>query len=258
MADATFGRQDWGFILAAQTLGLVLGGLWAMRSKNAASLPRGVAFVAAMALLPFTLGAAVFALLFVTAVLAGVGLEQFGVIWETAVQTDITAYSGSVTAVAGLEMAADWTRALGAEVWVLYVRVWDPMPAGGRIYIELPFEAKCVTQKAVTYLRRRGVAASGIVRGRPRRHQTGPDGQPPTEAALPVSTIHAREPHDERSANAPVVIREGFLAHLLDGETHHLSRVAALAGAGDSWPPAGQRDCLEDEAHASEVMMHCP
>ena len=34
----------------------------------------------------------------------------------------------------------------------------------GRIYIELPLEARCVTQKAVTYLRRRGVAASGIVR----------------------------------------------------------------------------------------------
>jgi len=79
-------------------------------------------------------------------------------------------YSGSVTADAGLEMAADWTRALGAEVWVLYVRVWDPMPGGGRIYIELPLEARCVAQKAVTYLRRGGVAASGIVRDAYRPH----------------------------------------------------------------------------------------
>lgn len=73
-------------------------------------------------------------------------------------------YSGSATADAALEMAADWTRAFAAEVWVLYVRTWDPMPGGGRCYIESPSEAWCVAQKAVAYLRRRGVAASGIVR----------------------------------------------------------------------------------------------
>lgn len=90
VADATIGRSKWGFVLAAQTLGLVLGGLWAMLSKSAASLPRGVAFVATMALLPLALAVAPApVLLILAAVLAGIGLEQFGVAWETAVQTHI-------------------------------------------------------------------------------------------------------------------------------------------------------------------------
>lgn len=79
-------------------------------------------------------------------------------------------YSGSATADAGLEMAAEWTRTFGVEVWVLYVRAWDPMPGGGRFFIESPSEARCVVQKAVVWLRRRGVAASGIVRDAYRPH----------------------------------------------------------------------------------------
>ena len=90
VADDTFGRRAWGFVLASQTVGLVIGGLWAMHSKNAASLSRGVACVAAMSLLPLCLAAAPTpVLLAVTAACAGIGLETFGVAWETAVQNHI-------------------------------------------------------------------------------------------------------------------------------------------------------------------------
>jgi len=127
VADATIGRSKWGFILAAQTLGLVLGGLWAVRSKNASSLPRGVAFVAAMALLPLALAVApVPALLILAAVLAGVGLEQFGVAWETAVQTHIAddrlariysldAFGSSLAVPLGVLSAGAAADAFGAE-----------------------------------------------------------------------------------------------------------------------------------------------
>jgi MFS family permease len=127
VADAIIGRSAWGFVLAAQTVGLVLGGLWAMRSKNASSLPRGVAFVAAMSLLPLALALApVPVLLVLAAVLAGIGLEQFGVAWETAVQTHIAddrlariysldAFGSSVAVPLGVLSAGAAADAFGAE-----------------------------------------------------------------------------------------------------------------------------------------------
>jgi len=72
-------------------------------------------------------------------------------------------YSGTPTAAAALDVAADWAHALRAEAWVLYVRPWDTS-RGGHYYVETRAEAHAVTQAAVSRLRRRGVTASGVVR----------------------------------------------------------------------------------------------
>jgi nucleotide-binding universal stress UspA family protein len=72
-------------------------------------------------------------------------------------------YSGSPTADAALNVAADWAHALVADVWVLYVRPWDTC-RGGHYYVETRYEARAVAQAAMRRLRLRGVPASGVVR----------------------------------------------------------------------------------------------
>jgi len=80
-------------------------------------------------------------------------------------------YSGSSTADAGLDLAADLVIALSAEVWVLYVRTWDPLPGGGRVFFfETPGEARRMAQAAVSHVRRRGASASAVVRDAYRAH----------------------------------------------------------------------------------------
>lgn len=72
-------------------------------------------------------------------------------------------YSGSPTADAALDVAADWAHALCADAWVLYVRTWDTS-RGGHFYIETRAEASALAQVAVSRLRLRGVTASRVVR----------------------------------------------------------------------------------------------
>ena len=92
VADETFGRKAWGFILAAETAGMILGGLIAMRIRVHRLLFLGTAATALEAL-P-VLGLGVFphvGLLVVAGFVAGVGLEQFGVAWETTMQEHVPA-----------------------------------------------------------------------------------------------------------------------------------------------------------------------
>ncbi len=87
MADTVIGRQAWGFVLAAQTVGMVAGAFVALRIKVRRLLLLGVACVAAFAGLPLAL--AVYPepwLLVITSFVAGLCLEQFGVAWETSLQ----------------------------------------------------------------------------------------------------------------------------------------------------------------------------
>ncbi|MCR3754494.1 MFS transporter [Lentzea californiensis] len=87
LADRTFGREMWGLVLAAQTAGMVAGAFVVMRVKVRRQLLLGVACVAGFALLPLVmvLHPAPW-LLLVTSFVSGLGLEQFGVAWETALQ----------------------------------------------------------------------------------------------------------------------------------------------------------------------------
>ena len=81
-------------------------------------------------------------------------------------------YSGSRTADAALDVAAEWAHALFADVWVLYVRTWDTY-RGGHYYVETRPEAHAVAQAAMRLLRLRGVPASGVVRDADRERVAG-------------------------------------------------------------------------------------
>ncbi|SMD20853.1 MFS transporter [Lentzea albidocapillata] len=87
LADTTFGREMWGLVLAAQTAGMVAGAFVVMRIKVRRQLLFGVACVACFALLPLVMVLHPEPwLLLVTSFVSGLGLEQFGVAWETALQ----------------------------------------------------------------------------------------------------------------------------------------------------------------------------
>jgi MFS family permease len=92
VADDTFGRRAWGFVLAAQTAGMIVGGLIAMRLRLRRLLFFGVACCFPLAVPVFLLGAypQVWALM-LTALIAGLTLEQFGVAWETTMQEHVPA-----------------------------------------------------------------------------------------------------------------------------------------------------------------------
>ncbi len=92
LADVTIGRRAWGLVLAAQTAGMIAGGLLAMRLRLRRFLRYGVLALFAMAapLIVFGLSPHLVPLAG-AAFLAGVGLEQFSVAWETSMQEHIPA-----------------------------------------------------------------------------------------------------------------------------------------------------------------------
>jgi MFS family permease len=92
VADDTVGRRAWGLVLAAQTAGMVVGALVAIRVRVRRLLGYGVACFGGEALFLLALAAVprVDALL-VTAFIAGLGIEQFAVAWDTTMQQQIPA-----------------------------------------------------------------------------------------------------------------------------------------------------------------------
>lgn len=92
VADESIGRGAWGLVLAAQTAGMALGAVIAMRLRLRRLLRFGVACIAGELLL--VLGLALsprVAVLLVAAFLAGVAVEQFGIAWETSMQEHVPA-----------------------------------------------------------------------------------------------------------------------------------------------------------------------
>jgi MFS family permease len=90
VANGTIGRQAWGFVLGAQTVGMIVGALIAMRVRLRRMLFFGTACTALLALPMLVLGAAPLVVpLMVAALVAGMGLEQFAVAWETTMQEHI-------------------------------------------------------------------------------------------------------------------------------------------------------------------------
>jgi MFS family permease len=84
------GARDWGLIVAAQALGMVAGGLLGLRFQ-----PRRMLLVATLAILLMpgvlvTLGFPLALPLIVgAAFLAGIGIEMFGILWDTTMQQQI-------------------------------------------------------------------------------------------------------------------------------------------------------------------------
>jgi MFS family permease len=92
VADDTIGRRAWGFVLAAQTVGMLIGALVAMRVNVSRLLFLGVACSAFEIFPMLTLGIAPhLGLLMAAAFLTGVAIEQFSVAWETSMQEHVPA-----------------------------------------------------------------------------------------------------------------------------------------------------------------------
>ncbi|MGV9311304.1 MFS transporter [Streptomyces sp. NPDC003691] len=117
IADSSFGRTAWGFVLAAQMAGAFVGGFLVARSRSRHMLRIGVTVVALDALPLIALAeAAPLALLFAAMFVNGMAVEQFGVAWDLSLQENVPAdklarvYSydilGSVLALPVGEMAA--------------------------------------------------------------------------------------------------------------------------------------------------------
>ncbi|NUT33048.1 MAG: MFS transporter [Hamadaea sp.] len=92
VADDTFGRTAWGLIVSAELAGLAVGGVIAMRLRTRRFLFAGVLGMAPIALFIAALGfTSAVPLLIGLSLIAGVGVEIFGVAWETSMQRHVPA-----------------------------------------------------------------------------------------------------------------------------------------------------------------------
>lgn len=90
IADETFGRQGWGFVLAAETAGMFVAGLLLLRIRFRRPLFVGMLGVLAWSPLMLVLaaGPAVLALIG-AAFLAGAAIELFGIGWDLSMQQQV-------------------------------------------------------------------------------------------------------------------------------------------------------------------------
>ena len=90
IADKSFGSAGWGLVLAGETVGMLVGGVIGLQLRPQRPLLVGVVCMAGCALLPFTLALGMpVAVLVGVNFLAGVGVEQGGIAWETSLQQEI-------------------------------------------------------------------------------------------------------------------------------------------------------------------------
>lgn len=90
VADQTIGRAAWGFVLAALTVGMFVGGLLALRGRWQRPLLVGTACVLFEVPLLLALGLQpTLVLLLTTSFLAGLGMETFTVAWDVSIQSHI-------------------------------------------------------------------------------------------------------------------------------------------------------------------------
>jgi MFS family permease len=92
VADETIGRRAWGLVLAAETLGMIVGALLAIRLRMRRMLLFGVFSTLFMSLPVLILGVYPHLWLLIGgALVAGLMVEQFGIAWETTMQEHIPA-----------------------------------------------------------------------------------------------------------------------------------------------------------------------
>ena len=90
VADSTFGRSGWGFALAVQTIGSLVGGVLVARWQPRHALFLGVAVINLEALPLLVLGQAPWLPLLLTAMfLSGIMIEQFVVAWDVSLQENV-------------------------------------------------------------------------------------------------------------------------------------------------------------------------
>lgn len=92
VADETFGRAGWGLVLAAETLGWVLGGVVAAHWRPQRALAIGVAFVLCNAIpLAVLAKAPNVVLLIAVMLLTGCAIEMGAVAWDVSLQENVPA-----------------------------------------------------------------------------------------------------------------------------------------------------------------------
>jgi len=90
VADESFGRAAWGLVIAAQTVGLALGAVLALRWRPRRALGIGVGLMVVTAVPVATLAIApVLPALLVAFALGGVALEIFAIAWDQSLQTHV-------------------------------------------------------------------------------------------------------------------------------------------------------------------------
>ncbi|WBB68436.1 MFS transporter [Micromonospora sp. WMMD812] len=107
IADGTIGRGAWGVVLAAQTAGMVVGALVALRIRVRRLLLLGVVCMSAESFLLLGLALVPSVVVLVAAGLAvGVAVEQFAVAWETSIAQHIPA--DRLARVYSYDMVGSW------------------------------------------------------------------------------------------------------------------------------------------------------
>lgn len=92
VADDSFGRTAWGLIVSAELAGLAIGGIVAMRLRTRRFLFAGVLGMAPIAFFIAALGVtSAVPVLIGLSLIAGIGVEIFGVAWETSMQRHVPA-----------------------------------------------------------------------------------------------------------------------------------------------------------------------
>jgi MFS family permease len=90
IADETFGRVGWGLVNSAQAVGLVIGGLVLLRFRPRHPMRIGMAGMLTLVPVFVVLGIAPSLwLLMLVILVAGFGMELFGIGWETALQQHV-------------------------------------------------------------------------------------------------------------------------------------------------------------------------
>jgi MFS family permease len=90
MADDTFGRQGWGFVLAAETAGMFVAGVVLLRVRFRRPLFVGMLGVMVWSPLMLVLAAEPGVLLLILAsFVAGVAIELFGIGWDLSMQQHV-------------------------------------------------------------------------------------------------------------------------------------------------------------------------
>jgi MFS family permease len=167
VADDTVGRRAWGLVLAAQTVGMVLGAVLAMRIRVSRLLFVGVLCTAFEVLPMLTLGVVPhLGLLLGAAFLAGVGIEQFSVAWETTMQEHIP----------GDRLA----RVYSYDMVGSFVAIPIGQVAAGPIAEAVGVEATLVGAAALIGLSVAGMLSSGAVRNLRHRLPTSAGAAEPT------------------------------------------------------------------------------
>lgn len=90
IADASFGRAAWGLVIAAQTAGLAIGAVVALRWRPRHAVGIGVGLMAVTAIPVAALGVLpALPVLIAGFLLGGVAIELFAIAWDHALQTHI-------------------------------------------------------------------------------------------------------------------------------------------------------------------------